>query len=75
MQNFFWSNIKNDLSTYGNIQKIATGQGDDCTTDCLPDYYYFKEHYDIIARDLTKQQALDTYPKAIQQINFTGSLG
>ena len=27
----------------------------------------------MIAVDLSKQQALDTDPKAIQQINFTGN--
>ena len=29
----------------------------------------------MIAIDLSKQQALDVDPKAIQQINFTGNLG
>ena len=28
----------------------------------------------MIAIDLSKQQLLDSYPKAIQQINFTGNL-
>ena len=28
----------------------------------------------MIAIDLSKQQALDANPKAIQQINFTGNL-
>ena len=28
----------------------------------------------MIAVDLSKQQALDTDPKSIQQINFTGNL-
>ena len=31
-------------------------------------------HYKVIATDLSKQQKLDTDPKAIQQINFTGKL-
>ena len=39
------------------------------------DYDYFKIYYKMIAIDLRKQQALDTDPKAIQQINFTGNLG
>ena len=34
------------------------------------DYVCFKNYYDIIAIDLSKQQALDATPKAIQQINF-----
>ena len=29
--------INNDLKTYENIRKIATGQGDDYTTGCLLD--------------------------------------
>ena len=28
----------------------------------------------MIAIDLSKQQVLDSYPKAMQQINFTGNL-
>ena len=38
------------------------------------DYTYFKKYYKTIAIDLSKQQALDADPKAIQQINFTASL-
>ena len=37
------------------------------------DYNYFKEHYKMIAIDLSKQQELNFDPKAIQQINFTGN--
>ena len=43
-------------------------------TGCLLDYPYFKESYKMIAIDLRKQQALDTDPRAIQQINFTANL-
>ena len=60
--------------TYENIRKITTGQGDDYTTGCLLDYAYFKDHYKMIAIDLSKQQALDADPRAIQQINFTANL-
>ena len=38
------------------------------------DYPYFKENYNMIAIDLSKQQALDAIPRAIQQINFTANL-
>ena len=34
-QNFFDQPVKNDLRTYDNIRKIAIGQGDDYTSDCL----------------------------------------
>ena len=54
--------------------KDATGQGDDNTTGCLLDYSYFKENYKLIVIDLSKQQALDADPRAIQQINFTANL-
>ena len=60
--------------TYENIIKISTSQGDDYTTGCLLDYSYFKENYKLIAIDLSKQQALDADPRAIQQINFTANL-
>ena len=35
---------------------------------------YFKNYYEIIAIDLSKQQALDADPREIQQINFTANL-
>ena len=72
---FFDQPINNMNKTYENIRKIATGKGDDYTTGCLLDYPYFKDHYKMIAIDLSKQQALDADPKKIQQINFTANLG
>ena len=73
-RNFFNQPVKDNLRIYDNIQKIATGQGDDYTTGCLLDYRYFKNYYRVIAIDLSKQQALDADLKAIQQINFTANL-
>ena len=73
-ENFFDEPIKNNKLTYDNIRKIATGQGDDYTTGCLLDYLYFADTYKMIAVDLSKQQALDADPRAIQQINFTANL-
>ena len=72
-KNFFDQPVKNKV-TCENIRKIATGQGDDYTTGCLLDYIYFKNYYKMIAVDLSKQQALDSDPKAIKQINFTENL-
>ena len=66
--------IKNSKVTYENIRKIATGQGDDYATGCLLDYSYFADTYKMIAVDLSKQQAIDADPRAIQQINFTENL-
>ena len=73
-ENFFNQPIKNNKVTYDNIRKITTGQGDDYTTGCLLDYPYFADTYKMIAVDLSKQQALDADPRAIQQINFTPNL-
>ena len=73
-ENFFDQPIKNNKITYENIRKIATGQGDDYTTGCLLDYPYFMDTYKMIAVDLSKQQALDADPSAIQQINFSSNL-
>ena len=73
-KNFFDQPINSDLKTYDNIRKIATGYGDDYTTGCLLDYSYFKDYYKMIAIDLSKQQALNADPRAIQQINFTANL-
>ena len=71
---FFGQAINNMTKTYEDIRKITTGQGDDYTTGCLLDYTYLKNYYKMIAVDLSKQQALDADPKAIQQINFAANL-
>ena len=65
---FFDHLVKNNIRTCDNIQKMMIIQ----LVVCI-DYNYFKEHYKIIAIDLSKQQELDSNPKAIQQINFTGN--
>ena len=52
--------LKKKLTTYHNIRKISTGQGDDYTTGCLLDYNYFSSYYKMIAIDLSKQQTLET---------------
>ena len=64
-KNFFDQPINNGFKTYEEISKIATGKGDDNTTGCLLDYTYFKENYNLIEIDLSKQHA---NPRSIQQI-------
>ena len=65
-QKLFWlTSKKNDIRTYDNIWKIATGQGDDYITGFLLDYLYFKEHYKTITIALSKEQALGVDLKAI----------
>ena len=65
---------KNYLKAYYNMIKSSTGQLDQYTTGCLLDYFYFREHYKLIAIDLSKQPALDADTKAIQQLNFSENL-
>ena len=62
------------IKQYKEIRKIETGQGDDYATGCLLDYQYFKDHYNLIAVDLSKQKELETDSRAIQQIEFYGML-
>ena len=74
-RNFYDQSINDQIKKYDEIRKIATGKGDDYTTGCLLDYQYFKDHYELIAVDLSKQKELDADPRAIQQIEFYGKLG
>ena len=47
------------IKQYDKIRKIATRQGDDYRTGYLLDYQYFKDHYNLIAIDLSKQKEFD----------------
>ena len=73
-QNFFDQPENIKYITYNSIQKIATGQRDDYITGCLMDYNCFKNYYQVIAIDFSKQQALDIDPKAMQHINLNRNL-
>ena len=73
-RNIFDQPIRNDIKTYENVTKITEGHGDDYSNGCLLSYQYFKENYKMIAIHLSKEEAPDADPKAIQQINFTGNL-
>ena len=73
-KNVFDRPTNSSIKTYENIRKITSGHGDDYTIGCLLDYSYFKDHYEMIATDLSKQQALHADQRAIQQISFTAKL-
>ena len=73
-ENVFDQPIKDNKVTYENIRKAAIGEGDNYTTGCLSDYPYFRYNYKMIAVDLSRQQALDTDPRAVRQINLTANL-
>ena len=55
-KNFYNQPINDVIKQYEKIRKIATGQGGDYTTGCLLDYQYFKDHYDLIAIDLSNKK-------------------
>ena len=67
-RNFYDQPINDHIIKYDKIRKIVTGKGDDYTTGCLLDYQYFKDHYQLIAVDLSIQKELDADPRVIQQI-------
>ena len=56
------------------MRKLTTGQGEDYTTECLLDYDDVKNHFRLIAVDLSWQKESDTDPKPIQYIEFLGQL-
>ena len=70
-KNFFDQPMNSDLKTYENIRKIDTGHRDGYTTGLLVRLFLFQI---MIDADLSKQQALDADPRAIQQINSTANL-
>ena len=72
-KNFFNQPVKNNLITYDDIRKTASGQGDDYTTGCLLDYPYFKNHYKMMPMHLNKQKAIGADLKAIR-VNFTANI-
>ena len=73
-RNLYDQPIEDQIKKYDETRKIATGQRDGYTTGCFLDYQYFKDHYQLIAVDLSKQKELDTDPRAIQQTEFYGML-
>ena len=58
-RNFYDQPINDSVKQYDEIRKTATGQGDDYTTGCLLDYQYFKDHYQLIAVDFSKQKEFE----------------
>ena len=73
-KNFYNQPNNDSVKQYDEIRKISTGQGDYYTTGCLLYFTYFEKNYRLIAVHLSKQKALDTDSRAIQQIIFTGKI-
>ena len=73
-RNFYDQPVNDLVKQYDKIRKTATGQWDDYTTGCLLDYQDFKDHYNLIAVDLSNRKELDAHSRAIQQIESYGIL-
>ena len=73
-KNFYDQAIDSNIKRFEEIRKLTIGQDEDYTTGCLLDYDYIKNHYRLIAVDLSRQRELGTDPKAIQQIELVGQL-
>ena len=70
-KSFFEIPVKNKEEAYEAI--IEMSKNNDYTKGNLLDYEYFKDHYKLIATDLSKQIELEI-PDIKQQINFVGRL-
>ena len=55
-QNLFDQQVNKNIKTYRNIRKVASGQRIEYITECLLDYPYLKENYNLIAIDLRKNR-------------------
>ena len=53
-RNFYDNPIESDIEKYRELKKVMTGKGEDYTAGSLLDYNYFKEHYKLVAVDLSK---------------------
>ena len=51
---------------------MITEQGEDYATGCLLDYIYIKNHYPLIAADLSSQKELDADPIQLKKTDFNG---
>ena len=47
-RNFYDQPINDQIKKHDEIRKFATRKGDNYATDCLLDYQYFKDHYQLI---------------------------
>ena len=68
---FFEIPVKNKGEVYEPI--IETSKNNDYTTGNLLNYEYFKDHYQLIAIDLSKQTELENSDLK-RQISFNGRL-
>ena len=71
-KNFYNQPIGSDIKPYEEIRKLITEQGEDYTIRILSDFDLIKNHYRLIAVDLSREKELEADLKAIQHIEFVG---
>ena len=64
-RNFYDQPVNHLTKEYNETRKTATGQGDYYITGCLLDYRYLRDHYQLIAVDLSKQKELHADSRTI----------
>ena len=70
-------NVLNDERNFYDqpIKQSNNRESDHYVTGRWLHYRYFKDHYQLIACDLSKQKELDADPRSLQQIQFYCMLG
>ena len=58
-RSFYDNPIESDIEKCRESKNVMIGKGEDYTIGSLLDYNYFKEHYKLVAGDLSKQKELD----------------
>ena len=59
-----------DVKRSEEIRKLTTGQGEDYTPGCLLDYDYIKNHYRLLAVDLSRQKNEMLIQKQFSKQNY-----
>ena len=54
-RNYYDQPISGKIRKYDELRNLTTGKGDYYTIGCLLDYKYFKNRYNIITCDLSRQ--------------------
>ena len=68
--NFYDQSISDEIKKYDELRKLCAGKGDDYTTGSRLDYKNFKNHYNIVACNLSKQKELDVVLELFNKLNL-----
>ena len=69
-RNFHDQNVNDSITRYTELLQFTTERLEDYSTRSLIDYNYYNKDYNIATIDLSHQSVHNSYPKAIQQIEF-----